>query len=492
VFFLVASEDVQSVKDLLGGKLRRTFAAGKHREIAIDWGRFYAVTSEILENVPETFSTVRVEDVEWFLNTAGPHYQELHGVSGGGGGQNHAGRDDSGSGHGFRFMRDCRARGMDYEEASAAILADTGEAGAWARRVDKRQLYRAWEAAAAGSHAETRPLVYRRIDEFERRDIEWLWYPFIPRGMITLICGDKAVGKSSVAIDVAARISKGRVWPRFGDDSEERAPKGSVIILCKENDISRIIRPRLEAAEADIRRILTLGYEVPDDPEQIDPLERLDTTVKELEQQLDDIGDVRLIVIDPITDYVGKIDMNRDNQVRTLLNPLGRLASRHDLAILNILHLNKKEDSSPRYRALGSVGFRNVSQSTIMVAANSNCPGERFMAQDAANLCKETRSVTFSMCSVRSYHRIEWGGHWEEADLDEIMADKRQSKQQQAQRLLREWLADGPVPVEDLQSLAKEQGISWRTMLRVKDEIGVVSDKPRGTLIGGWVWKLAR
>jgi hypothetical protein len=342
----------------------------------------------------------------------------------------------------------------------------------------KRQISRARDKVGTSGSAgddETRLLVRRCINQFERRNLEWIWEPFIPSSLLTLLMGDKAVGKSSVAIDMAARISTGRAWPRFGHDPEVRAPKGSVIILCKENDISRIIRPRLEAAKADISRVYTVGYKVPDDPEQIDPLERLDTTVKDLEQQIREIGDVKLIVIDPITDYAGKIDMYRDSAVRGLLNPLGRLASRHDLAIVMILHLNKKPDLPARYRGLGGVGIRNVSQSTIMVGLNADFPGERFMAQDAANLCAETRSVSFQMVNVGLYHRIEWGSHWEEADLDERMADKRESKQDRAQQLLRQWLARGPVEVDELKSRTEREGIGWRTMKKAKKDYGAKS-----------------
>ena len=268
-------------------------------------------------------------------------------------------RDESGSGYGYRFMQERRSRGGFYTVVRKAILADQGPAGEWARRVDERQLRRAWDAPPPNTNSETRPLIRRSIDQFERRELEWLWYPFIPLGMITLLCGDKEVGKSSIILDVAARITKARPFPSFGEDQQQHAPDGSVIILCKENDIPRIIRPRLEAAKADLSRIHTLGYEVPDDVEQFDPLERLDTTVNELQRQVSEIGDVKLIMIDPITDYVGKIDMYRDDQVRNLLNPLGRIASQNNLAVVDILHLNKKEGL---VSALSRSGQRRIPQ----------------------------------------------------------------------------------------------------------------------------------
>jgi AAA domain len=524
LFFRVAADDVDAVKILLDGKTRRAFAAGEHREIAIDRARYYAITYDQLLNVPETLRVAEVGDVRWFVEQAGPAFERLHGV----GDKAKDGAAAAGSAAdeelpaNLRTLLHVKGAGgyasrheLVFAFLTGAIragVADTVIIGAvlderfvgngiyehiqdiGGRKEAERQLRRAREKAyekAGHKDAETRPLVRRCIDQFERREIDWLWHPFIPKGMITLMCGDKAVGKSSLAIDVAARISTGRAWPRFGDDDEARALQGSVIILCKENDISRIIRPRLEAAGADLRRIHTLGYEVPDDPEQIDPLERLDTTVKDLQRQVSEIGDVRFIYIDPITDYISKIDMYRDDQVRSLLNPLGRLASQHDLAILCILHLNKKTDLPAKYRGLGSVAFRNVSQSTLMVALNNDMPGERYMAQDAANLCAETRSVSFSMISAGHYHRIDWGPDWEDADIDAIMTDKRQqTRQQQAEKMLREWLADGAVPVKDLQRLAKEQGISWRTMTSAKNQIDVVSDKPKGQLNGPWSWRL--
>jgi hypothetical protein len=495
LFFLIARDDVAAVKRLLGVKqdgtplTRKSFAAGEHREIAIDTDRFYAVTGRRIEG-PKSLRTVTVADVRWIVEEAGPRFLKMHSVPDKE--PTTRPRDESGSGHGFRFMQERKAAGDNFEQAKRAILADRGPAGDWARtRADERQLERAWDNSkvAVRNTEKNRPLVRRSGDQFERHDIEWLWRPFVPLGMFTLVQGDKEVGKSSVLIDMAARISKGRPWPRFGDDPEERAPLGSVIILCKENDISRIIRPRLEAAGADLSRIHTLGYDVPDNPDEFDLLERLDTNVKELERHVIEIRDVRMIYIDSFTDYLGKIDMNRDDSVRALLNPLGRLASRHDLAIAGVLHFNKKEELSARYRHLGSVAFRNVSQSTLLIANNSGMPGERVMAQEAANLTPIKRAVSFSMRSVGAYHRVVWGRSWEDADVDEIMANKRQSKQQRAETLLREWLANGAVAVEELHQRAKAEGIGWRTIESAKSAIGAASIPPR-QLGGKWSWEL--
>jgi hypothetical protein len=488
VLCLIASGDVAEVKRLFGrneeGKLRtrKAFSAGNHCEIAIDRQRYYTVTDEVLPDRADTLRTAGIDDVRWLIEEAGPAFLKQHGV-------NNAAKkgDQSGSGHGFRFMRERKAAGDTYEQACAAILDDQTEAGDWARRVNERQLRRAWDKLANVGSGEKRKLISRSIDQFERKKLRWLWRPFIPLGMITTMIGDKGLGKSSLAIDSAARISTGSLFPCFGNDKKRRAPLGSVIILCKENDFGMIIRPRLEAAGADITRVHTLGYEVADDPKQLDLLDRLDTTIQQLEELVIAIGDVRLIVIDPITDYLGDADMYRDDRVRQLLNPLGRLASQHELAILNILHVNKKQDSSAQYRGLGSVAFRNVSQSTLLVAPNGNT-GERYLAQDAANHVAKTRAVTFSMSSVGAYHRIDWGNAYcDDLDLDEVMSGKTASKIDRAKTLLREVLAEGPLASRAMLKRGADQGIGRRTMFDAKRALNIKAHKSKD---GTWSWKL--
>jgi hypothetical protein len=349
-FFLVAADDMAAVQQLLGfddgkPKTRKTFAAGTHREIALDRARYYAVTDSTLVGL-DRFRVVSVEDIRWLVQEAGPAFLAKYGKAGESDGKPRQGRDETNSGYGYRFFGDCKARGLDYETAWDAIHKDQGPAGEWARYAPQRELKRTFERAQPkrckdfDQPTKGRPLVSRSVNQFKRRKIEWLWSPFIPRGMLTQFFGDGEVGKSTVLLDLIARISKGEQWPRFAAQEGKRAPPGSVILLCKEDDIARIIRPRLEAAGADLSKIHMLGYEVADDADEFDPLERLDTTIKELERLIAELGDVVAIGIDPITDYVGDIDMYKDDQVRTLLNPLARIAARHNLAVIFVLHLN--------------------------------------------------------------------------------------------------------------------------------------------------------
>jgi hypothetical protein len=154
LFFLIADADVPEVTQLLGGKTRRAFAAGEHREMAFDTQRFYAATEDSFFK-DKCIRPVGIDAVRWFIEEAGPAYQREHGVGGGDhrdDGQLRRVRDESGSGHGFRFLLDCKQQGMSYEEARVAILADDGIAGDWARgkgsdQNTERAIKLAWDKA---------------------------------------------------------------------------------------------------------------------------------------------------------------------------------------------------------------------------------------------------------------------------------------------------------------------------------------------------------
>ena len=197
--------------------------------------------------------------------------------------------DESGSGHGFRFLRACKERGDNYDKAQAALLADDGKnfpAGDWARRKGERDIRRAWDNVVVFK----RQLTTRPLASFEEREFEWLWDLFIPLGMVTIMFGDGGVGKSTVSYDVAARITTKELLP-FNDERVS----GSVLILTKEDTIESIIKPRLRVAGADLDRVHMIGYEVPDNPDDFDPIDRLDAHLAELEGEIVRLGDVKVI-----------------------------------------------------------------------------------------------------------------------------------------------------------------------------------------------------
>ena len=155
LLFRVAARDIDSVRNIMQGRTRLAFAAGEHKEIALDRARFYCVTEDRVEG-PETLNMIDLGTVRWLVEEAGPGFQHEHGQPS----QQQSGevidlgtvrqqRDESGSGYGRRFFVECKTRGLDYDAARAAIGTDPVRAGDWARRVDERELRRAWEQARA-------------------------------------------------------------------------------------------------------------------------------------------------------------------------------------------------------------------------------------------------------------------------------------------------------------------------------------------------------
>jgi hypothetical protein len=144
-------------------------------------------------------------------------------------------------------------------------------------------------------------------------------------------------------------------------------------------------------------------------------------------------------MIDPITDYGGKIEQYADADVRSkLLKPLLRIARRHNFAVVYILHLNKKTDLAPRQRVLGSVAYTNVPRSLVMFSASLEHPNRTLMMQNKPNLLHITDLKTVAFSSPRRrIPRVEWDSEWLDVDIQEVMAAKQQTKQERAKSLLR-------------------------------------------------------
>ena len=342
------------------------------------------------------------------------------------------------------------------------------------------------------NEAELRPLTTRTLDLFTSREIEWLWWPFVPLREVTLLFGDGGVGKSSVIVDMAARVGAGRAWPRFGDEPEERAQSGSVLLMTKEDDPQSVIRPRLEAAgasDAILKRVHLVGYDDPDDPTQFDALDRLDTNMARLEGKIMEIGDVKLVAIDAATDFTGKLDVYRDDHIRALVLPLARIARRYGLAVIIVVHVNKKEDLvAARNRALGGVAFVNVPRSAVVVGKDPDDDHRKIMSQCKYNLTRDQHTVAFTTVTVRAWHRIEWEADWVTTlNADDLLQSKtRKPKLTPAKEAIQGWLADGAVRASEIYERALALGLSKRTVDTAKKELGVISKKVQNV----WMWSL--
>src|SRR5262249_4774373 len=157
----------------------------------------------------------------------------------------------------------------------------------------------------------------------------------------------------------------GTGWP----DEASDAPIGDVLILQAEDDPAITVRPRLERLGADVDRVLT----VPADRTALS----LDAGLPRLERVLAAIGTVRLVIIDPLTSYLGKLDYTKDTEVRRALGPLKALAERYNVAVVAVMHLNKNQQQQISYRVGGSIAFSGVARSVVLVAKDREDEGRR-------------------------------------------------------------------------------------------------------------------
>lgn len=308
------------------------------------------------------------------------------------------------------------------------------------------------------------------MDEVAIEEIEWLWYPYIPFGKLTIIHGDPGEGKTTLILQLAALLSRGDKLPC---DDTEREPI-SIIYQTAEDGLGDTIKPRLLSGNADCTRIKVI------DESEV-PLTMLDTRV---EQAIQETG-ARMIILDPMQAYLGeKVDMNRANEVRSILSQLGRFAEKYKCAIILVGHLNKMQGTKANYRGLGSVDFQATARSVLVVGRVKDSPETRVMAHQKSSLAPEGEPIAFELNKETGFH---WIGHYDISIDDLLSGFSRQKKSEMAESLITDCLAEGKCPQQVIQQKAESMGISKRILDTVKKSLDVQSIK-----IGSkWYWQLA-
>src|SRR5258706_1443243 len=193
------------------------------------------------------------------------------------------------------------------------------------------------------------------LAEFETEQINWLWQGHIPLGKIALLDGDRGVGKSLLAIDIAARVTTGQPMP---DGTPGK--HGNVILIAPEDGAGDTLKPRLEAAGGDPSRVRLLNTLESFNSKKLRIYDRtfsLSEDIDALEKAIKDMQ-ASLVILDPLMAILGSdIDSSRDQSVREVFAPLAYLAEQTACAMLIIRHLSKINPSNPLYRGAGSIGI---------------------------------------------------------------------------------------------------------------------------------------
>jgi AAA domain len=297
--------------------------------------------------------------------------------------------------------------------------------------------------------------------------VQWLWRNRIPRSMLSMLCGDPGTGKSFSSLAVAAAVSSGNPLP----DGDARGEPQNVILWNAEDSKSHTIRPRAQAAGADLGRLFIIDNEV-DERGNVRRF-TLDS-VDLIKKSMDDIGNVGLIIVDPVGSLFAGIDSHRENEVRAGLLPLQELAQQTGAAVLAIAHLNKKEAEKAVYRITGSIGFSAVPRSVLLCGLDPEDESKHIIVRAKGNLCAAPSAVEFTI----DREGVFWWGGLRDMNPEALLATPRYGGvRQKAEDFLRQALGDGPVPSKDIERMAQERGLGIRTLKTAQKNLGVISIK---------------
>ena len=320
----------------------------------------------------------------------------------------------------------------------------------------------------SGGMSET---IIRKMSEVELQEVQWLWKPYIPFGKLVIIQGDPGEGKTTFALRLAAACSSGVALPGM-----ETTEPFNVIYQTAEDGLGDTIKPRLIEAGADENMVLNII-------EDTDPLSLSD---ERIEKAITETG-ARLMILDPIQGYIGEdVDINRANEIRTVLKKVAAVADRTGCAIVLVGHLNKAKGASSQYRGLGSIDFRAAARSVLLVGRLRKEPNVRIIVHDKSSLAPEGKSMAFNLGNEDGFY---WLDGYSEISAEELLCGySAETKTAVAEELIRDMLDDGKeVMADEIFRMAESKNISRRTVNEAKKKIPNIKTRKVGK---GWAWSM--
>jgi hypothetical protein len=300
------------------------------------------------------------------------------------------------------------------------------------------------------------------------RPIDWLWPAWLALGKLALLDGDSGLGKSLLALDLCARLSKGRPFP----DDRPGPAAASSIFLTAEDDVEDTVLPRLHAAGADVNRVYVWDQRPDGEPFRLPAgAGWLDRAVAQTK--------ARLVVIDPIKDFLDRgVNPGSDRSVREALAPLIELGRRHRCAVLMHRHLNKSAGHRALYRGTDSIAFVSVCRSAWLAARDPHDPARCVLAEVKKNLGPARPALAYAICGGEGVTpTVAWLGpsSWAPDQLlaAAAMAPPLPPERERARSFLATALGGGPRTSRDLWPLAERAGLSKRTLRRARTDLKI-------------------
>lgn len=346
-------------------------------------------------------------------------------------------------------------------------------------------------ASQAPTSSTTRKINLMRASNVQMQPVSWLWEGRLARKKLNLITGNPGLGKTLIALTMAATVSSGGAWPD-GDKCEQ----GEVLILSAEDDIDDTLTPRLVAAGADLNNISFITGVT-------------EGVVKDSEYTLSDVAaldailasnpTIKLIVIDPMSSFVdSKTNANNESDVRGLLRPIKNIMEKYDVALLMVMHPNKSSDQHTVHRTSGAAAWTGVPRVTYWVMESHEDPDTRMMLANKCNLSKNQAGMSYEVHStyvegVGDMPIIEWTDCMIMVSANDYMQSKTKESPvlEEAMNYLDEFLKDGAKYATEIQDYFKGAGISKSTLDRAKVALGIKPKRVGGIgSEGAWSWEL--
>ena len=314
--------------------------------------------------------------------------------------------------------------------------------------------------------------------EVARETVRWVWPGRIPAGKLTVVEGDPATAKSTLVLDLAARVTTGAPWP----DGASPSRPASALLLSAEDGWGDTIRPRLEAAGADLSRCLCVAARrvEGDEGSVLRPVVLPDDIA--WIARLVESSNAALVVVDVLAAYLSdRVDSHKDQSVRRLLAQLGAAAARTGAAVVMVRHLNKAPGGPALYRGGGSIGIVGAARAAYAVLRDPDDPSHRLVATVKSNLAPEAPTWGYALVEVAALGvaRIEWDRAADPRSAAELLAGLGSSALGDAVAWLGEWRATHPgeVPAARLLADAAEAGIPPTTLHRARKQLGIETRK---------------
>ena len=311
---------------------------------------------------------------------------------------------------------------------------------------------------------------YEYFSSVTQRKVEWLWYPYIPYGKLTILQGDPGEGKSTFMLNVAALLTRGKNMP----DGYRVSEPQRVVYQTAEDNLADTVKPRLVSAGADCNKI---AYIIDEE----NPLTLEDSRIESVIKQTQ----ARLFILDPLQAYLSQdSDMFSAGKMRGQLKQIADIAAKYNCAVVIIGHMNKSSGEKNLYRGLGSIDIAAIARSVLMISKDKSDPSIRYMFPVKSSLAPEGCAIGFSLNRKSG---LTWLGQ-RTIDTSQLRDyETVESKKSLAARVIVGILNEQDTYSADIVKKLKTLGISERTIQTVKKELGITSYRKNGV----WLWHLS-